>query len=169
MACKGEKLATSDAIAPRFPEVSEEEQARAGVYTLLGALLGAPCTNDVRNFLATIDAADAALPWQQLQTELANADLQALVHEYNALFIGLGRGELLPYGSVYLTGFLQEKPLADLRQDLAGLGLETTEETHEPEDHAGALCEVMGLMASAPTDYSTKRRRRFLRSTSVRG
>ena len=66
MACKGEKLATSDAIAPRFPEVSEEEQARAGVYTLLGALLGAPCTNDVRNFLATIDAADAALPWQQL-------------------------------------------------------------------------------------------------------
>ena len=101
---------------------------------------------EARNFLTTIDAGDTTLPWQQLQTEITNADMQELAHEYHALFIGLGRSELLPYGSVYLTGFLQEKPRADLRQDLARLGLETTDETHEPEDHAGALCEVMGLM-----------------------
>jgi TorA maturation chaperone TorD len=87
--------------------------------------------------------------------------MQELAHEYHALFIGLGRGELLPYGSVYLTGFLQEKPLAELRQDLARLGLEVTEETHEPEDHAGALCEVMGLMAGAPTDYSHETQKTF--------
>jgi TorA maturation chaperone TorD len=161
MSCKGEELATSDAIAPRFPEVADEEQARAGVYTLLGALLGAPCTQEVRTFLTTIDAGDTTLPWQQLQTEITNAEMQELAHEYHALFIGLGRGELLPYGSVYLTGFLQEKPLADLRQDLARLGLETTEETHEPEDHGGALCEVMGLMAGAPTDYSHETQKTF--------
>lgn len=154
-------MATSDATAPRFPEVAQEEQARAGVYTLLGALLAAPCTQEVRNFLTTIDAGDTTLPWQQLQTEITNADMQELAHEYHALFIGLGRGELLPYGSVYLTGFLQEKPLADLRQDLTRLGLETTEETHEPEDHAGALCEVMGLMAGAPTDYSHETQKIF--------
>jgi TorA maturation chaperone TorD len=159
--CKGEELAISDATAPRFPEVTQEEQARAGVYTLLGALLAAPCTQEVRNVLTTIDAGDTTLPWQQLQTEITNADMQALAHEYHALFIGLGRGELLPYGSVYLTGFLQEKPLADLRQDLTRLGLETTEETHEPEDHAGALCEVMGLMAGAPTDYSHETQKTF--------
>jgi TorA maturation chaperone TorD len=161
MSCKGEELATSDAIAPRFPEVADEEQARAGVYTLLGALLGAPCTQEVRTFLTTIDAGDTTLPWQQLQTEITNADMQELAHEYHALFIGLGRGELLPYGSVYLTGFLQEKPLAELRQDLTRLGLEVTEETHEPEDHAGALCEVMGLMAGAPTDYSHETQKTF--------
>jgi len=158
---EGEELATNDATAACSPAVPLEEQARAGVYTLLGALLGAPCTEDVCNFLATIDARDTTLPWQQLQAEITSADLQALAHEYNALFIGLGRGELLPYGSVYLSGFLQEKPLADLRQDLARLGLETTEETHEPEDHAGALCEVMGLMASAPTDYSHETQKTF--------
>jgi hypothetical protein len=61
----------------------------------------------------------------------------------NTLFIGLGRGELLPYGSYYLTGFLYDWPLARLRADLLKLGVERAAGQAEPEDHAAILCEVM--------------------------
>jgi TorA maturation chaperone TorD len=68
--------------------------------------------------------------------------------EYFDLFIGLGRGELLPYGSYYLTGFLLDRPLARLRQDLVRLGIERATGQAEPEDHAAILCEVMtGLLS----------------------
>ena len=63
--------------------------------------------------------------------------------EYHALFIGVGRGELVPFASYYLTGFLNERPLAVLRQDLARLGAVRSESVKEPEDHIAALCEVM--------------------------
>ena len=63
--------------------------------------------------------------------------------EYNALFIGVGRGELLPYGSYYLTGFLHEKPLAQLRGDMAELGIEADPKATEPEDHAASVLEMM--------------------------
>ena len=72
------------------------------------------------------------------------------------LFIGLGRGELLPYASYYLTGFLNEKPLARLRQDMAARGLSRAENVFEPEDNIASLMEVMGAMIVgrfvAPTD-----------------
>ena len=72
------------------------------------------------------------------------------------LFIGLGRGELLPYGSYYLTGFLHERPLARLREDLGVIGIARAEGVVEPEDHAGILCEIMSGLASrrlpAPPD-----------------
>jgi hypothetical protein len=67
--------------------------------------------------------------------------------EYFELFIGVGRGELLPYTSFYLTGFLNERPLADLRADLARLGIARAEGRHEPEDHIALLFEVMADMA----------------------
>jgi TorA maturation chaperone TorD len=75
--------------------------------------------------------------------------------EYFDLFIGLGRGELLPYGSYYLTGFLHERPLARLRADLAPLGIDRAEGNCEPEDHAATLCEIMagligGQLPAAP-------------------
>ncbi|WP_206455528.1 TorD/DmsD family molecular chaperone [Aurantimonas marina] len=71
------------------------------------------------------------------------ADPARLEREYFNLFIGVGRGELVPYGSYYLTGFLREKPLARLRQDLARLGIERAENLVELEDHVGVLCEIM--------------------------
>ena len=76
--------------------------------------------------------------------------------EFHNLFIGLGKGELVPYGSWYLTGFLMEKPLSDLRDDLAGLGYERNESVVEPEDHAAALCEVISLMISEGSDLSVQ-------------
>ena len=136
--------------------IPEEQQARSGTYTLLGAVLNSPCSEQIVDLLTSIDVTGVSgesLPWNKLQGAIATADLEELAHEHHALFVGLGRGELLPYGSVYLTGFLQEKPLADLRTDLQQLGFEAAEHTHEPEDHAGALCEVMGIMAGSPDDF----------------
>ena len=77
----------------------------------------------------------------------ANARAPQVEREFFDLFIGLGRGELLPYGSYYLTGFLHERPLARLREDLATLGIERVEGQAEPEDHAAILCEIMSGLA----------------------
>jgi TorA maturation chaperone TorD len=73
--------------------------------------------------------------------------VSAIEREFFNLFIGLGRGELLPYGSYYLTGFLNERPLARLRDDLAAFGVERMEGNYEPEDHAATLCEIMASFA----------------------
>jgi TorA maturation chaperone TorD len=90
--------------------------------------------------LAHIALADAA----------AQADAQNVEREFFNLFIGIGRGELLPYGSYYLTGFLQERPLARLRDDLRALGIARSEGVVEPEDHAAILCEIMsGIIGGA--------------------
>ena len=72
---------------------------------------------------------------------------KTIEREFFNLFIGVGRGELLPYGSYYLTGFLNERPLARLREDLHALGIERAEGQVEPEDHAAILCEIMAGLA----------------------
>ena len=86
----------------------------------------------------------------QLASVAATSTPADLEREYNALFIGLGRGELLPYGSFYLTGFLHEKPLALLREHMKMLGIARNEDVKEPEDHIATLCEMMaGLIRGA--------------------
>lgn len=86
---------------------------------------------------------------------------EAVAAEYNELFIGLTRGELVPYASYYLTGFLYEKPLARLRGDMSRLGIARADASTEPEDHIAALCEMMaGLIVGAfgaPADLTTQR------------
>jgi TorA maturation chaperone TorD len=74
--------------------------------------------------------------------------VERVEREYFNLFIGIGRGEILPYASYYLTGFLHERPLARLRSDLAPLGIERAEGNKEPEDHAATLCEIMAGLVS---------------------
>ena len=78
-----------------------------------------------------------------LATVAGKANAADVEREYHDLFIGLGRGELVPYASYYLTGFLHEKPLAKLRADMGELGIARAEGVKEPEDHIGALCEMM--------------------------
>ena len=73
----------------------------------------------------------------------AGSDAVAVSDEYHALFVGIGRGELLPYGSYYLTGFLHEKPLARLREDMTSFGVKRADSVSEPEDHAASVLEVM--------------------------
>ena len=85
---------------------------------------------------------------RELAEAAKNADAADLEREYSDLFVGVGRGELLPYASYYLTGFLHERPLARLRQDLARFGVARSDGVAEPEDHAGILCEIMAGLTS---------------------
>jgi TorA maturation chaperone TorD len=121
------------------------DSARMEEYALLAALLRqAPDSvllkglSGIRINSTPLGAAHAALA-----RAAAEADPERLKREFFELFIGVGRGELLPYGSYYLTGFLNERPLARLRDDLRMLGIVRAEQQHEPEDHAAILCEIM--------------------------
>ena len=130
-------------------EVQEEDLLRAQLYALLGRLLAQPPEKDVLELVTGLEGDDT--PLGQALTELAEigakTTLEKAEDEYNALFIGVTRGELVPYASYYLTGFLHERPLADLREDMGRLGIERPDEVKEPEDHIAALCEMMrGLL-----------------------
>lgn len=128
-----------------------EHQYRAGAYSLLAALLRQPPPQEVLDTVTGLADAvekkdDFAVAMSMLGLSARGAKPMELDDEFHALFIGLGRGELVPYGSWYLTGFLMEKPLSVLRSDLARLGFARNDGTCEPEDHVAALCEVMVLM-----------------------
>ena len=95
-----------------------------------------------------MDASPLGLAYAALAEAAGATSVERVEREFFNLFIGLGRGELLPYGSYYLTGFLHERPLARLRADLVRLGIERSEGNIEPEDHAAILCEIMAGLAS---------------------
>lgn len=132
--------------------VSPEDRFRAEAYGLLGNLLARAPDQALLDRLSAIEVADSdqdagmAAAWKTLAMAAGRTTPEAVDDEYHALFIGIGRGELVPYGSWYLTGHLMERPLAQLRQDLKILGFERREEVKEPEDHAGALMETMAMM-----------------------
>lgn len=131
----------------------EEDELRARTWKLLGRLLSGIPDEAMLEMLSRIDASadsDTLLgaAWDMLRVAAGRTSPAELDDEYHDLFIGVGRGELMPYGSWYLTGFLMEQPLARLRSELALLGFERQAGVCEPEDHAAALCEVMGLISS---------------------
>jgi TorA maturation chaperone TorD len=141
----------ADPITSNIPTSSalDEETARAEVYGLLAQLYYAPPTPQVMSALRVAvteaPAAGAFLeePWREL-VGLARAMTDpAIAAEYDALFGGVGKPEVYLYGSHYLSGFLNDKPLARLRTDLAALGLARDEAMSESEDHVAYLCEVM--------------------------
>jgi TorA maturation chaperone TorD len=147
----------------------EDQLARAGAYSLLGALLAAPPAESLVTLLKQITPAelgggdDLASAWEVLRLAGERANVAALDDEYHDLFVGVGRGELVPYGSWYMTGFLMDQPLAVLRRDLAELGFERQADIKEPEDHVAALLETMGLMIG-DGDTSLEVQRRFFQS-----
>jgi TorA maturation chaperone TorD len=125
------------------------DAARAQEYALLATLLGRPPDAQLLSRLARLrgDASPLGLAHASLGEAAARFDVEAVGREYFDLFVGLGRGELLPYGSYYLTGFLYERPLARLRGDLKRLGIERANGQPEPEDSAATLCEIMSALA----------------------
>jgi TorA maturation chaperone TorD len=132
--------------------VGEEDILRADLYDLLGTLLVRPPPADLLARVAALRGGAGALgqPVAALAKLAGTMTPEAVRTEYDALFIGLVRGELLPYASYYLTGFLNEKPLARLRGEMAALGIARAEHVKEPEDHIAALCEMMaGLIEGA--------------------
>ena len=132
--------------------ISIEEQSRADLYRLLGALLAAAPGEEVLSLVQGLHGytGGASSPLIEavgdLKRAAETASVESLGAEYYRLFIGLGRGELVPYASWYLTGYLMEKPLAALRQQLQRIGIERQAAISEPEDHVAALCEVMGMI-----------------------
>ena len=134
---------------PPVSSALDEETARAEVYGLLAQLYYAPPTPELLAALrvAVTDApAQGAFleePWRELVgVSRAMTDAQ-IATEYDALFGGVGKPDVYLFGSHYLSGYLNEKPLARLREDLAGLGLTRDEAMGETEDHIAYLCEAM--------------------------
>jgi len=157
--------AASTSAMAMAPGRTPEEQARVEVYRLLAALLAAPPSADLLSLVRDIRSGEGELGtvWQSLRQAADAAAPAELEREYHNLFIGLGRGELNPYASWYLTGFLMEKPLADLRDELAALGVARRAEVSEPEDHAAALCETMAIVL-ADSGQDAARCERFFRT-----
>lgn len=125
--------------------VTPEDRLRADLYNFVGLLLARPPDQLLLDQSAALTGDETTLG--QAITALATAAREArpkpLTQEFNALFIGLGRGELLPYASYYLTGFLNEKPLASLRADMTAQGMTRADNVYEPEDNIASLMEMM--------------------------
>lgn len=129
-------------------KIAEEDRLRADLYNFLGLLLSAPPEQMLLEQTAGLNGDDS--PLGEAVTALAKVAKKTrpdgVEREFNKLFIGLGRGELLPYASYYLTGFLNEKPLAALRQDMAVRGMVRAKNVYEPEDNIASLMEMMGAL-----------------------
>lgn len=138
--------------------VDEIDLARAREYALLARLtLRAPDTALLRGLAALRgDASALGMARIALAQAAAATDPASVGEEFFDLFIGVGRGEVLPYASFYRTGFLHERPLSEVRTAMRGLGIERAADVPEPEDHIGTLCEVMAALADGtlPCDDS---------------
>jgi TorA maturation chaperone TorD len=143
--------------------LNEVETARSQEYALFATLLAQAPDATLLQRLAKLDG--DATPLGNAHARLAEAasahPAEEIAREYFELFIGVGRGELLPYGSYYLTGFLHEHPLARLRADLARLGIEPVDAKGEPEDHAAILCEIMAGLATGKFPADPEHQRQF--------
>jgi TorA maturation chaperone TorD len=129
-----------------------DELARAEVYGLLSQLFYAPPDDEL---YAQLQVAVTEAParggfleasWSELVAVSRRLDAAAVRDEYAALFQAIGKPELFLFGSYYITGRLNEKPLVDLRDALQRLGLERAADMTETEDHIAYLCEVMRFL-----------------------
>lgn len=130
----------------------DEEVARAEMYGLLATLFYQPPDTDL---LAQLQAAVTEAPeqgafleepWRELVAQARRMTAAQIAQEYNALFGGVGKPEVYLFGSHYLSGFLNEKPLVQLRDDLTALGLARSDQMPETEDHVAYLLEVMRFL-----------------------
>ncbi len=154
------------ALSSRGQSGDADGALRANTYRLLAALLAAPPDQGLLRTLEGVEQgeqeedAPLALAWRTLALAAHSTTVDAVDDEYHALFIGVTRGEVMPYASWYLTGFVMERPLAELRQDLKQLGYARSADVKEPEDHAAALCETMGLLI-LDADVGAGREKKF--------
>ncbi len=143
--------------------IAEEDALRADLYDFLASLLARPADSVLISRCRALsgDQTDLGRAIGALSKVAAATGPSAVEREFNRLFIGIGRGELVPYASFYMTGFLNEKPLAVLRGDMGRLGIERAASVREPEDSIASLCEMMaGLIRgrfAAPADLATQR------------
>ena len=143
--------------------MDEIDTARAQEYALLATLLARAPDAQLFSRLAGLqgDATPLGLAHVALAEAASRTTVERVEREYFDLFIGIGRGELLPYGSYYLSGFLYERPLARLRATLSRLGIERSAGHAEPEDHAATLCEIMAGLAGGRFSAPPQAEREF--------
>ncbi len=155
-----ESIASSEALSQEAKEAAAD---RANLYSSLGALFAAPASAEhlaVLKNLPEIQQPESALEmaWSLLRRAASDYTPEQIDDEYHQLFIGLGRGVVVPYGSWHLTGFLMEKPLGALRADLRKLGIERSAGVAESEDHIASLCQAMAAIVVADEiDFDTER------------
>ena len=144
---------------PDMRGVLPEDRARAEIYALLGNLFYQPPTAALLESIATTKTICNDVPnsgfcqtWRALQQAASSADAEAVKDEFDTAFIGTGRQPVMLYGSFYLAGFLNEKPLAQLRDELTKMGLARSGNSHETEDHISALCDVMRFLIAGDHD-----------------
>jgi TorA maturation chaperone TorD len=152
--------------------VQDEELQRAELYGLLSRLWLAPPDAELMQAFA-VAVTQAPLPggllesaWEALVGALRQTTVEDAAHEFDALFQGVGRQEIFVYGSYYLSGFLNEKPLAALRTDLAALGLTRDTQRGETEDHIAYVLEVMRYLIAGDdvAVCNLEQQRRFFRA-----
>jgi TorA maturation chaperone TorD len=148
---------------PARAEVRDIDQLRAAEYELLSLLLGKVPDSTTLSRVAALqgDASDLGMTHIELAAAAEAADDTSVSKEFFDLFIGLGRGDLLPYASYYITGFLHERPLARVRQDMEALGVERAGLSREPEDHIAILLEVMAGLARGDFEAEFAEQLRF--------
>ncbi len=157
-------MTAKPAIEPAMQsQVAEEDRLRADLYNYLGLILARPADEMLlaQTKSLTGDESELGKAINTLAKVASLSKPRSVESEYTKLFIGLGRGELLPYASYYMTGFLNEKPLALLRQDMAAIGMSRAENVFEPEDNIASLMEMMGALIvgrfGAPADLDRQK------------
>jgi TorA maturation chaperone TorD len=135
-------------------DVAPVEVARARLYGLLARLLTQSPTDSELAQLVELPSDNSPIgsALSAVAAAARDADGEQVANEYDALFIGLTEGELRPYASYYLTGFLYEKPLADLRADMSRLGFTRNDGVSEPEDHIASILEIMECLIVGAID-----------------
>jgi TorA maturation chaperone TorD len=143
--------------------LDDVDTARMREYLLLGTLLRQAPTGEMLSGVARLqgDASALGLLHMSLAEAAEETSAEAESREFFRLFVGVGRGELLPYGSYYQTGFLHERPLARVREDLQRLGIARAEGLFEPEDHIGILCDVMAGLIGGDFASDVGEQKRF--------
>jgi len=142
---------------------SEEVSLRIEIYSMLAHLFRKAPDENVLNWLSSLEVnqpkiqtTGMAAAWPLLKLAAEKTSTISAEDEYQELFIGIGRGEIMPFGSWYLTGSIMELPLAHLRRDLAQLGFQRDESVKEPEDHFAALLEVMTMLVEGGDEHLQK-------------
>jgi TorA maturation chaperone TorD len=161
--------ASIQAVAFENPRIVDvEDQARADFYALLAHLFSrAPDDRVLQSIVITQEPTDEASTeltkaWRALVAASSVVTHDALIEEYETVFVGVGRPPVILYGSFYVAGFMMEKPLAELRDDLAKMGFARNPDVRESEDHLAAVSDVMralilGDLADTPADIETQK------------
>jgi TorA maturation chaperone TorD len=144
--------------------IKEEEQLRADMYSFLASLLRAEPSADLVKQLTLLESDDTPIgkAIKILKKLASSLDLPSIRDEYVGIFIGVGRGEILPFASYYLTGFLKDKPLAKLRGDMQEIGIAVSSGI-DPEDHIATLFDIMAglILGKFNRKFSIREQRDF--------